>query len=104
MSAMASGTTLTRRRFLRAGPAEEPQGPGITIAGTCLARRGVVCQSCGDACPERAIRFSLQRGGAPLPAVDETRCTGCGACLEVCPADAIAYRQARREHARDDAD
>ena len=101
---MASRTALTRRRFLGAGPAKAPQGPGIGIAGSCLARRGVVCQSCADVCPEQAIRFSLQRGGPPLPAVDETRCTGCGACLEVCPAGAIGYRQAGREHARDDAD
>jgi NAD-dependent dihydropyrimidine dehydrogenase PreA subunit len=25
-----------------------------------------------------------------LPVLDETRCTGCGDCVEVCPADCLA--------------
>jgi ferredoxin-type protein NapF len=59
------------------------------IDDTCLARRGVVCRSCGDACAAGAIRFSPQLGGSALPEVEASRCTGCGGCVAPCPARAI---------------
>lgn len=60
------------------------------IAGdACLPRHGVVCSSCRDACPERAITFPLT-SRVPVPSIDAQRCTGCGACVGVCPADAIS--------------
>jgi ferredoxin-type protein NapF len=48
---------------------------------SCLAWRGVVCGSCGDACPEGVIQFT----GLWNPIVEEGGCTGCGFCLSVCP-------------------
>jgi ferredoxin-type protein NapF len=83
-----AGGARSRRWFLTGGAAVGPRR-AIAIAEACLARAGVVCQACGDVCPERAIRFPLRRGGPPLPVVDEDRCTGCGACALVCPARAI---------------
>lgn len=62
------------------------------IDASCLARLGVECQSCGDACEEHAIRFRVHAGPVPDPRVDSTRCTGCGACVRVCPATAIEVR------------
>lgn len=62
----------------------------VAIGEGCLAAAGVVCQSCGDACPEAAIRFAPRLGGPPLPRLAENRCTGCGACIAVCPEDAVA--------------
>ncbi len=60
------------------------------VAGeACLPRHGVVCSSCRDACPERAIAFPLT-ARVPVPIVDAERCTGCGACVGVCPVVAIA--------------
>ncbi|MET4701395.1 ferredoxin-type protein NapF [Constrictibacter sp. MBR-5] len=69
------------------------------IGEACLARAGVVCQSCGDACPERAIRFTPRRGGPFLPTVVGDSCTGCGACVSPCPVAAIGMAAAPREFA-----
>ena len=91
---MAAQPARTRRWFLTAGTARTRAG--LAISDACLARAGVVCQTCGDACPERAIRFALRRGGPPLPGVDEDRCTGCGACVPVCPVSAISLWERAR--------
>lgn len=68
-----------------------PWRAAAVLGEGCLARRGVMCQSCGDACPERAIRFRPARGAAPQPTVTQD-CTGCGACVSACPADAVTVR------------
>ena len=60
------------------------------IDDTCLARLDVPCQSCGDSCEAHAIRFRARASAVPDPRVDATACTGCGACVRVCPASAIA--------------
>ncbi|NHF72677.1 ferredoxin-type protein NapF [Paracoccus sp. 12-3] len=69
------------------------------ISDACLARRGTTCMSCRDACPEDAIRFAPRMGGPFLPALSATACTGCGACVAPCPADAITMRQKDPAHA-----
>jgi ferredoxin-type protein NapF len=91
---MTARADHSRRWFLTAGAARAPSG--LAISEACLARAGVVCQSCGDACPEQAIRFTLRRGGPPLPSLDENRCTGCGACVPVCPVGAISLAENAR--------
>jgi ferredoxin-type protein NapF len=60
------------------------------ISGRCLAVGGVHCRSCGDACPESAIRFLPRADGRFLPAVAVAACTGCGACVGPCPVDAVS--------------
>ncbi|WP_076411130.1 ferredoxin-type protein NapF [Shewanella sp. UCD-KL12] len=55
----------------------------------CLANKGIWCQSCKDACDARAISFKPGIGQAPKPIIDIDTCTGCGACVSPCPADAI---------------
>ena len=66
-------------------------GPG------CLPAHGVVCASCRDACPEFAIR--VPPGGRGAAWVDPALCTGCAACVGVCPADALALADAPLEAA-----
>ena len=76
----------------RALPREEDAAPWQLKAGiksSCLAFQDVVCRSCGDACGETAIRFSPLLRGAARPELDMKRCTGCGACVGVCPVGAM---------------
>ncbi len=60
----------------------------------CLAEKGVMCRSCGDACEEEAIRFRLIVGGFARPEFDHELCTGCGGCVASCPEGAIDIREA----------
>jgi len=63
------------------------------IGDACLAAKGIVCQTCGDVCDWAAITFVPQIGGAPRPRLDAAACTGCGACVAACPAQAITVTQ-----------
>ncbi|HET8727056.1 MAG TPA: ferredoxin-type protein NapF [Alphaproteobacteria bacterium] len=67
---------------------------GAAVGDACLAGRGVYCQSCKDACPEGAIGFAPVLGSVPRPGIDLAACTGCGACVSACPADAITVSAA----------
>jgi len=49
---------------------------------SCLAWTGSFCTVCSERCPEPdAIWLDLAQ-----PIIDEDRCTGCGVCVQVCPA------------------
>lgn len=64
-----------------------------SIGDACLARHGVYCMSCRDACADDALRF-VHRGSTPLPEIDAARCSGCGACVGACPVQAVAMQDA----------
>lgn len=70
-----------------------PWNISATISTSCLALNRVVCRSCGESCESGAIRFRLAPGGIALPELMDDRCTGCGACLNVCPAQAITLNE-----------
>ena len=80
-----------RPRALDRTVAIPPWSQLAVVGDACLPRHGVVCSSCRDACPERAIRFPLSTA-VPVPAIDVECCTGCGACVGVCPVAAISIR------------
>lgn len=67
------------------------------VAESCLSVFGVQCRACEDFCDTRAIRFRLQTGGRARPVIDTDACTGCGACIAPCPADAITLIETRPE-------
>lgn len=69
----------------------------ITIAGSCLPFHRVDCQACRDACPTEAILFRPVRGGPFVPELSEDACTGCGACISVCPVGAVTVATRSRE-------
>ena len=96
---MTRPTAHTRRWLLTGGAAGAPPSRSVALGDACLARHGVVCQSCADVCTERAIRFTLRVGGPPLPEVTEDACTRCGECVAACPAAAITLHGDRHEDA-----
>ncbi|MEH2521666.1 ferredoxin-type protein NapF [Bradyrhizobium sp. AZCC 1610] len=86
----------SRRAFFRGQFLSKPVA---VIGGDCLAEAGIVCRSCGDACPEAAIRFCPRIGLPPQAIVNEAACTGCSECVGVCPRTAITLGAAHRENA-----
>jgi ferredoxin-type protein NapF len=64
----------------------------VVFAARCLSAQGVVCRACGDHCETGAIRFRLAPGGRSFAQVELARCTGCGACVAVCPAGAVTMQ------------
>jgi len=93
---MTTGTadSLSRRALLRGRPTpERTEGP--SFAASCLARNGVLCRTCGDVCPEGAIRFPPLLGRIALPSLDLERCTRCGDCVTACPVAALTLDSSR---------
>lgn len=85
-----------------AGEPRRVLGTAMVDHGVCLAWNGVICMSCQFACGHRALRGDA-RG---RPSVNAELCNGCGACVSVCPARAVAvepeqpYRLSATEHQR----
>lgn len=61
----------------------------------CLAWQGSFCSTCSERCPvEGAISVELGR-----PRVEESRCNGCGLCVQACPAplNALEFLPSRQQ-------
>ncbi len=54
----------------------------------CIAWNQTVCFSCQDICEKFAIIYK----GMFNPVIDIDKCTSCGFCIKVCPADAIEIK------------
>ncbi|WP_210396944.1 ferredoxin-type protein NapF [Motiliproteus sediminis] len=74
-----------------------PWGLKARISDQCVARRQVVCRSCGEQCEPQAIRFLPQLGQVAEPDIDLSACVGCGACIAVCPTQAVSLFQPDHE-------
>jgi len=71
-------------------PGEVPWALKAVIGDSCITHQGVVCRSCTEQCETRAIEFQLSVGRVPQPQLDEAKCNGCGACVSICPVNAIS--------------
>ena len=65
-------------------------GHAVWIKENCLpSEKGVSCGNCARHCPTGAIQMvdhEGPNGTVQIPAVDENKCIGCGACENLCPA------------------
>lgn len=68
---------------------QEPWHHKAHIDGSCLNAKTTLCRTCGEECETRAISYPWQKEGFALPLLELERCTGCGACLRLCPVQAI---------------
>jgi len=64
----------------------------VEIKSNCLSLNAIVCRACGDNCESQAIQFKLKVGGISEPLISQDNCTGCGACVSVCPVDAVSIK------------
>lgn len=58
----------------------------------CLSYNNIACQVCSDPCQDRAIKIIPSIGGISIPHIDNSSCSGCGACKALCPANAITMQ------------
>ena len=65
-------------------------GHAVWIKENCVVLTdGVSCGNCARHCPTGAIQivdYEGPDGKVQVPAVDENKCIGCGACEHLCPA------------------
>jgi ferredoxin-type protein NapF len=93
--AFLSGATRSREHY--SAPLSSAETRIAEISDDCLARAGIFCMSCRDACSRQAIRFYPSIGGAFLPEMVASACTGCGACVAPCPGQAITLSDVPEE-------
>ena len=61
-------------------------GHAVWIKENCVVLTdGVSCGNCARHCPTGAIQM-VDYEGKKVPAIDENKCIGCGACENLCPA------------------
>ena len=72
---------------------EAPWHISATTNTHCLANNNVECRSCQDICEPLAIQFTLKSGQVAQPQFSSELCSGCGACVSICPTQAIQIIQ-----------
>lgn len=63
-----------------------------SIEDSCLARSGVICSCCAEQCESQAVQMQRVAGGAAYPVIQTSQCSGCGACVSVCPTQAVVIK------------
>jgi ferredoxin-type protein NapF len=71
------------------------------ISPSCLAINGTSCVRCLETCPEEAIVARPSLGGRTQISVEESSCSGCGACISSCPVAVISIQCSDQESRSD---
>lgn len=90
----AEAELLSRRRLLLGRGADSRRPAVAGVGPACFMAQGIACRLCEDTCDAGAFRFRPLLGGKAEVTVEESRCTACGDCLDICPAGAIALTAA----------
>lgn len=94
---------LSRRGLLRGLIGQKPtdtadaQSHVAQISEACVEAKGVACRRCGEACDAEAIRFKPAGGSRTHAVLSAALCTGCSACVPVCPVNAISLISVDRQ-------
>jgi len=93
--AFLRGAFLTRAGRAGAARTRRLSGTGLPALRVahldierCLAWRQIPCISCLGHCPDDAIAWD----GRKRPSIEHEQCSGCEACVEVCPSQAIEVK------------
>lgn len=70
---------------------ETPWQKKALIDDACFANQQIYCRSCAESCESQALTFQI--GISAVPQIDNELCTGCGACVAPCPANAIEVKE-----------
>ncbi|UPW20408.1 ferredoxin-type protein NapF [Agarivorans sp. TSD2052] len=65
----------------------------VVNGANCLAQNGVYCRTCSDSCDQRAISIKPLLAGKAEVNIDSVECNSCGACISVCPSNAIEIKE-----------
>lgn len=60
----------------------------LKIDESCLSKQHIACQSCQEVCERESITMKWQTS-IPVPELSLEDCTGCGACISVCPSSSF---------------
>lgn len=88
------------RPITREEKSSEQIGRAVWVRENCLpATEGVKCDNCARHCPTGAIQM-VEQDGKRIPAIDQERCIGCGACEYLCPARPFSaiYVEGNQQH------
>jgi ferredoxin-type protein NapF len=83
---------------LSEAPWAEQGGRIAEVGAGCMLQLGIACQLCTDSCETEALRIDLSVRPVGRIRLDAQACSGCGFCLQSCPAGAITLIPAPAGH------
>ena len=66
-----------------------PWNAKVVLGQGCLSEKKTLCRSCGEVCEHQALHFPLSVQGIVSPQINNEKCNGCGACIAICPTQAL---------------
>lgn len=64
----------------------------VSVQSSCLNQHGVYCRSCLESCEIRALSVEFLGPGQQRIQLNNDVCNGCGACVAICPEQAISIQ------------